>query len=210
MLLLDESLKIIHGPPIVAYRDNILPASALTDIDTEINSIQWSKLFNRAGSYMLECNDIASYHRLRNLYFTLSSADIIKQLETITGINHLIPDPHMVGAGYSQIKDSGDLKPHIDFNWNDRLKLYRACTVMIYLTTPESGGEIEFIDVVKLPVKRNRVIIFNHSETIRHFVHPVSGIRNAVRFFYYTSNLITPQTYHRSLYGLEDNKPVDI
>jgi|688.fasta_scaffold226691_2 hypothetical protein len=210
MILPDVSLNVIKEPLLIAYIDNVLSENSLKDIDVEIETIEWPRLFDRAGSYMLECNNITRYTQLRKLYFECSSSKFIEQLEQITGINYLIPDPHMIGAGYSQIKDSGDLKPHIDFNWNDRLKLYRACTVMIYLTTPESGGEIEFIDVVKLPVKRNRVVIFNHSESIRHFVHPVVGVRNAVRFFYYTSNVSTPSTRHKSLYGIKEDIPCDI
>ncbi len=210
MTVLDSSLKIIHEPLLVAYKDDILTDNVICGIDKEIEEIKWPKIFDRAGSYMLECNDTVKYSQLKHLYTECSSVSFIEQIEKITGINYLIPDPHLIGAGYSQIKDCGDLKPHVDFNWNERIKLHRACTVIIYLTTPHAGGEIEFIDVIKLPVKRNRVVIFNHSENIRHFVHPVKGIRNAVRFFYYTSNLNTPPTYHRSLYGATDSKPHDV
>lgn len=208
--MLDSSLVVRNEPFFLAYKDDVLSDSLLREIDTEIKTVEWPKLFDRAGSYMLECNDIVKYPRLRDLYYECSSPSFLEEIEKLSGIKHLIPDPHMVGAGYSQIKDCGDLKPHIDFNWNNRLKLYRACTLIIYLTTPISGGEIEFIDVIKLPVKKNRAVLFSHSEKIRHLVHPVKGVRNAVRFFYYTSNLDTPQDYHRSLYGVENNKPCDV
>ena len=208
--MIDFSSVIKREPLFIAYKDNILPDDILSDVEVEIESVEWPKLFDRAGSYMLECNDIIRYPQLRNLYYECSSSKFIEKLETLSGIKHLIPDPHMVGAGYSQIKDCGDLKPHIDFNWNNKLKLYRACTVIIYLTTPISGGEIEFIDVLKLPVIKNRAVIFSHSEHIRHLVQPVTGVRNAVRFFYYTSNLDTPVDYHRSLYGTKDGNPSDV
>ena len=210
MTLSDTTVSIIREPLLIAYKDNMLSDSIISSIDEEIDSIVWPKIFDREGSYMLECSDIEKYSQLRQLYIECTSAPFLNEIEELTGIAHLIPDPHMIGAGYSQIKDCGDLKPHIDFNWNERLKLYRACTLIIYLTTPLTGGEIEFIDVLKLPVKRNRAVIFNHSEAIRHFVHPVTGIRNAVRFFYYTSNLPTPLTFHRSLYGMENGKPCDV
>lgn len=202
--------SIINKPLQIITWDNVLDDETIVNVDREISTVKWPKLFNRAGSRMYECGDIHTYGILRDLYIKYSSPVFLQELEVVTGITGLIPDPYLHGAGYSQITDSGDLKPHIDFNWNDRLKLYRALTFIIYLTTPERGGEIEFINVKKISVRRNLGIIFEHSEKIRHFVHPVIGTRNAVRFFYYTSKLTTPQDKHRSLYGIKDNIPCDI
>jgi hypothetical protein len=116
----------------------------------------------------------------------------------------------MIGSGYSKIVNHGDLKPHIDFNWNDKLKLYRAASLIYYLSTPSKGGELEFENVTTIEAKENTAVLFQHSEEIRHFVRPVDGVRYAVRFFYYTSNLEAPPGYHRSLYGFENGKPTDI
>lgn len=194
--------------------DNVLDAATLSSLEEEIESLtrlnKWQKIFERAGSYMLEANDLTTLPALQNLYHIVSNAKGLEFIESNIGISGIICDPHMIGAGYSQIKDHGDLKPHIDFNWNDRLKLHRVASLIIYLSTPEEGGEIEFEGVDKIDVKTNRAVLFEHSETVRHFVHPVKGIRNAVRFFYYASKLDEPAGYHRSLYGLKDGKPTDI
>lgn len=185
---------------VIKYWDNELDESTLANVDKEMRGLSWSKKFERAGSCMLECNDASINPVLRNLYFKYSSPEFLQKLESVIGINGLLPDPYLVGAGYSQIKNYGDLKPHIDFNWNDKIKLFRAATFIIYLTTPESGGEIEFVDKEKIEVKRNRAILFSHSEKIKHMVHPVQGIRNAVRFFYYYSKRKTYSAMHKSLY----------
>ena len=194
--------------------DNALDAATLSALEQEVESLtrlnKWQKTFERAGSYMLEANDLTALPALQNLYHIVSNAEGLEFIESNIGIAGVICDPHMVGAGYSQIKDHGDLKPHIDFNWNDRLKLHRVASLIIYLSTPEEGGEIEFENTAKIEVKKNRAVVFDHSETIRHFVHPVKGIRNAVRFFYYASKLRPPKGYHRSLYGLKNGKPTDV
>jgi len=194
----------------LAVFDNFLDTALLEEVDKELLLIEWSKVFERANSYMLECNDIEKYPILKKMFQRYSSSSFLNFLENISNITGIISDPYMVGSGYSQIKDHGDLKPHIDFNWNDKLKLYRSLSFIIYLTTPENGGDIEFIDYAKIKVKRNRAVIFSHSEQIRHMVHPVTGTRNAIRFFYYTSNLQTPSNSHRSLYGIESGKPADV
>lgn len=202
--------SILQHPLQIIKWDNVLSEQTLVDANKEVDNIDWPKLFSRAGSQMYECGDIQKYRILRELYNRYTSTEFLQQLEDLTNISGLIPDPHLHGAGYSQIKDTGDLKPHIDFNWNDKLKLYRALTFIIYLNTPESGGEIEFVDVVKISVQRNLGVIFTHSEDIRHLVHPVVGVRNAVRFFYYISKQQPPHDKHRSLYGIKDGVPCDI
>jgi hypothetical protein len=194
--------------------DSAVHPVLLRELQLEIDDIArnkaWNKTFERAGSYMFESNDRGNLPALQKLYNIVSDPLFLRDLESKLNITGIICDPHMVGAGYSQIKDHGDLKPHIDFNWNDRIKMYRVASLIIYLSTPEEGGEIEFEGINKIAVESNRAVLFEHSETVRHFVHPVKGIRNAIRFFYYASKLDAPAGYHRSLYGLRDGKPVDV
>lgn len=194
--------------------DSAVHPVMLRELQVELEDITrnnaWKKTFERAGSYMLESNDRSNLPALQKLYNTVSDSSYLTYLESKLKVTGIICDPHMVGAGYSQIKDYGDLKPHIDFNWNNRIKMYRVASLIIYLSTPEEGGDIEFEGIDKIAVKSNRAVLFEHSETVRHFVHPVKGIRNAVRFFYYASKLDAPAGYHRSLYGLSDGKPVDV
>jgi hypothetical protein len=195
----------------VEYWDNALEESLLEETLDEILTLKWEKHFKRMGSDMMEANDRENLPVLNKIYEKFSRPKFLSFIEKTINVQGIIPDPHMIGAGYSQIKDSGDLKPHVDFNWNDRIKLYRVATFIIYLNTPESGGEIEFLGFGKFEVKKNRAVIFEHSETIRHFVHPVVGVRNAVRFFYYSSHLKVPENQHRSLYGLDEKgNPSDI
>ena len=70
-------------------------------------------------------------------------------LETLTGIDNLIPDPYFIGGGI-HLSGPGDfLKIHADFNWHHKLQAYRRVNALLYL--PEEwdeswGGALEFWD----------------------------------------------------------------
>ena len=190
--------------------DDFLEDHTILKIDRELENIVWPKHFTRAGSDMYESTELDKLPVLKQLYLKFSSPEWLTVLEKELGVFGLLPDPYLIGAGYSEIRNGGDLKPHIDFNWNDSIKLYRVASLIIYLTSDHVGGEFKFEDRDAIETKRNRALLFEHSETIRHMVMPVTGIRRSVRFFYYASKLQPPKGYHRSLYGLQDGKAVDV
>ena len=190
--------------------DNFLSKEELKKIDLELENITWPKLFDRAGSHMYESTDLENLPVLKELSIKFSSPSWLRQLESKLNISGIMPDPYITGAGYSEVRDHGDLKPHIDFNWNDNLKMYRVCSLIIYLSDGYEGGELIFEDRDKpITTFRNRQL-WQHSETVRHMVSPVVGVRRNVRFFYYASMLDAPEGYHRSLYGMKDGKPADL
>ena len=194
----------------VEILDDFLSDNELIKVDNELDNITWPKLFQRAGSHMYENTDMENLPVMQEMYNKFSTPSFLKQLEDKIGIKGIMPDPHLVGAGYSEIKNHGDLKPHIDFNWNDTIKMYRVASLIIYLSDDYEGGELWFEDREPIQTKRNRALIFGHSETVRHQVMPVEGIRRNLRFFYYASKLNPPAGYHRSLYGFKDGKAIDV
>jgi len=124
----------------------------------------------------------------------------------MTGIVGLLPDPHLVGAGYSIIRNGKELGCHYDFNWNDRIRLHRKLTSLLYITPDwkeEWGGHIQYWDdnidvnpksnlIESVAPKFNRLVI---NENVKHApYHRVSEVkapedvpRCAIRFFYYIS-----------------------
>ena len=64
----------------------------------------------------------------RQLIYELNSSVFLKALETITGIQGLMPDPHLFGGGLHQILRGGFLKIHADFNRHEKLHVDRAST----------------------------------------------------------------------------------
>jgi len=179
-------------------------------------------VFTRAGSRMEEFNDLISLptaHRVT--YDIMHSGEFLYELEQMTGIGGLLPDPHLVGAAYSIIRNGKDLGCHYDFNWNDRLRLHRKLTTLLYITPDwkdEWGGHIQYYDdnidenpnsnlIESISPKFNRFVI---NENIKHApYHRVSEVnapedkpRCAIRFFYYisTSEYDKDNPPHRSTY----------
>lgn len=179
-------------------------------------------IFTRAGSRMEEFNDLIhcpTAHRIT--YDLMYSGEMIYDLEQMTGITGLLPDPHLVGAGFSIMRDGAELGPHYDFNWNDRLRLHRKLTSILYLTpdwkdewggenitwtaNPELDSSAKIVESIS--PKFNRFII---SENVKEGpVHSVGKVkspknigRTCIRFFYYisTSDINKDDPPHRSIY----------
>ena len=147
---------------------------------------------------------------------------MLYDLEQMTGIVGLLPDPHLVGAGFSIMRNGAELGPHYDFNWNDRLRLHRKLTGILYITpdweekwggenitwtaNPELDDTAEIVESIS--PKFNRFII---SENVKEGpVHSVGKVncpsliqgRACIRFFYYisTSDYDKDNPPHRSIY----------
>ena len=104
-------------------------------------------VFTRAGSRMEEFNDLISCPMAHQVtYEIMHSGEMLYDLEQMTGISGLLPDPHLVGAGFSIFRDGSYLGSHYDFNWNDRLRLHRKLTSLLFITPgwkEEWGGHHE-------------------------------------------------------------------
>jgi len=109
------------------------------------------KVFDRNGSMMYEWgkhNKIDTPFAFE-LISEFHSSDFVKFLENVTGIDGLIPDIHLHGAGYMRSGRGDSLKIHTDFNWNDTIKLNRELTVVVYLNKywkDEWNGDIQLWD----------------------------------------------------------------
>ena len=104
------------------YVDNFLDEKTCLELHDEcLNAPRggWT-LFSRAGSAMEEYNDLF-YSKVahKTTYDLFHSGEFLLELEQLTGIVGLMPDPHLVGAGFSRFRKGSDLKIHNDFNWND-------------------------------------------------------------------------------------------
>jgi len=53
---------------------------------------------------------------LREILFEMNSGPFIEFLEKLTGIDRLLPDPHLYGAGIQQTLPGGVLAMHVDHN----------------------------------------------------------------------------------------------
>ena len=119
----DYSMDYSQGTPVPwLFFDDFLPEELLKKVQAEINQIpkyMWTH-FTRNGSFMEECNKLHDYcPTIRDLTLNLNSSEFISWLEELTGINKVIPDPHLIGAGLMRCYTGHSLKLHTDFNWNE-------------------------------------------------------------------------------------------
>lgn len=210
--------------------DDFLPVDFASSMNTECNNIpnQYWTDFTRKGSYMRECNklDVAPY--AFEFVNHLHSALGMNWLQQVTGIKDLIPDPYLVGAGYSKTTKGNCLKVHTDFNWNDNIKLHRMLSLIIYLTPnwqPEYGGSLNFYDfnneklINSVDTLFNRVVIWRyHKRGFHGYPEPLTCpdniTRNTFRLFFYVSDATykSDDRPHRSLYWYDKElgEPYDI
>lgn len=210
--------------------DNFLPTSLALDLHNECETIpdQYWTNFTRNGSNMFECKELEHAPIAYKFVNEMHSALGLDWLSKLTGIKDLVPDPYLVGAGYSRAYKGDSLKIHTDFNWNDKIKLHRMLSFIVYLNPDwkeEYGGALEFTDfnrkntVQKIPTMFNRAVIWRyHKRGFHGFPEPIMCpediSRNTFRLFYYYSDTQYKEDDrpHRSLYWYDEElqEPYDI
>ena len=202
--------------------DNFLPEDVALSMFQESQGIDdhnW-KTFTRNGSHMMELNKMELAPVAFNTLGYLHSSHFLNLLSNYTGINGLITDPHLVGAGYSKSFNGDILNVHTDFNWNEQLQLHRALTLTVYLTpdwNEEWNGALNFYDSKKEKIVTtvdslfNRCLIWKYDRFGYHGYDnpiqcPTNKNRTTFRVFYYTSNSthLVEDPPHRSLYWVDE------
>lgn len=130
-----------------------------------------------------------------------NSGPFIQFLEKLTGIEHLVADPHLVGGGVHLIGNGGHLGVHADFNWHPGIEAHRRINFLLYLNQdwrPEYHGDLELWStdaqrmVKSVAPVFNRAVIFNtRSDTFHGHPLPLStppGVyRRSLALYYYSS-----------------------
>ena len=178
-----------------------------------LEGIEDWKIFERNNSLMYEYYDWEQHEDLREVYNQLHSQKTITNLEEETDLEGLLFDPMGVGEGISKMTKGCKLDPHIDFNWNDRVKLNRVLSLTIYLGIDCEGGEFEIWDEKREHVLwshtpgHNTSVLFKNNEISPHGVKEITnGTRYAIRKFYYQSNSTPIEDPHQSLYWYDGEK----
>lgn len=135
------------------------------------------------------------------LITALMSRPFLLQLEAMTGISGLIPDPYFRGGGFHEIARGGKLAIHADFNIHSIVKVRRRLNLLLYLNEgwdPDWGGQLELWDRdmsacrVRVDPVFNRMVVFNtdddsyhgHPEPLRC---PETVQRKSLALYYYTA-----------------------
>ena len=207
-----------------AIIEDFLPhrvAERLLAVFPKSNDSAWLDWRKRDGVHQPRKQGIGDAERLENVHpfihnviFAFNSSSMIRFLETLTGIDGLIPDPHVIGGGLHQILPLGKLSIHADFNYLDRLKLYRRLNVLLYLNEDWDeayGGHLEMWDAsMDRCVKRiapifNRCVIFSTSRMSFHghpqpLNCPPDVTRKSMAFYYYTRDSGDDGERHETLW----------
>jgi Rps23 Pro-64 3,4-dihydroxylase Tpa1-like proline 4-hydroxylase len=131
------------------YFDNFLPTSDAEAVLRDFPSpkeLKWNE-FSNQNERKLAFDVVEKLpDSIRDVMYFLNSRPVIQFLETLTGIDGVIPDPYFVGGGLHQIKPGGHLEVHADFNRHEKLKLDRRINLLLYLNKDwkeEYGGHFE-------------------------------------------------------------------
>lgn len=131
----------------------------------------------------------------------LNALPFLLQISALTGIEGLIPDPYLGGAGMHCIPRGGKLGIHADFNRHPLMRIDRRLNLLIYLNTdwPESyGGHLELWDkemrhcVQRILPTFNRTVLFLTDDFSFHghpdpLTCPPDRTRKSIAMYYYTN-----------------------
>lgn len=134
-----------------------------------------------------------------DLHAAISSRPFLDMVSAFTGIDNLLADEELIGAGMHVTGPQGRLDVHVDFNLVEKRQLHRRLNILIYLN-PEWhrswGGAVELWDrQVKhchhsIEPKLGRCVIFETSERSFHGVTAVTcpshQVRRSFAAYYYT------------------------
>ena len=184
--------------------DNFLPeelAHTLSSAFPQHGDISWVERDNANNRRRYQHDETKLPPLIREMLREFNSRQFILFMETLTGIQSLIPDPYFIGGG-AHLSTTGDfLKIHADFNWHHKLQAYRRVNALLYLTEgwlPEWQGAIELWDkdmrgpiVSHMPLF-NRLVVFSTGEHSNHGPRlpnlcPPGVHRKVLNLYYYTS-----------------------
>jgi hypothetical protein len=185
--------------------DNFLP-HALADVLAKSfptpDSIEWVNRDNENNRRRYQHDESKLPALYRHMLRELNSRQFVLFLETLTGIDNLLPDPYFIGGGV-HLSGTGDfLKVHADFNWHHKLQAHRRVNALLYLSQDwqeEWGGGLEFWNremteaVVRTSPAFNRLVVFNTSEDSNHGqphrnACPPNVYRKVLNLYFYTTS----------------------
>jgi Rps23 Pro-64 3,4-dihydroxylase Tpa1-like proline 4-hydroxylase len=187
------------NPDLLTKALDVFPGPDELDFYKYENPLEKKRAFDQISKLPSQISDIL---------VGMNSAPFLQFLETLTGIDGLIPDPFYRGGGIHQILQGGKLDVHIDFNKHKKLKLDRRLNVLIYLNKnweTSFGGNFELwnghqengkhiLDSCEAKVQPlfNRFVCFSTSE-ISYHGHPVplscpdGWSRKSLATYYYSN-----------------------
>jgi Rps23 Pro-64 3,4-dihydroxylase Tpa1-like proline 4-hydroxylase len=184
--------------------DDFLPPELLRRVAEEFASMDRSdwRRSNSAHERKLSTEDESRFGPFTaKVIAALNSGTFLNFLERLTGIGGLIADPFLRGGGLHEIERGGNLGVHADFNFYERLKVYRRLNLLVYLNSSWQeawGGQLELwtadcrTKAKSIGPVFNRAVIFDTSNKSYHgHPHPLAcpegESRKSIALYYYTT-----------------------
>jgi hypothetical protein len=205
-LAVDNATKYQTADPFPhGVYDNFLPNQLAVDLSASFptpDSIEWVARDNAQNRRLYQHDETKLPAQHRAMLRECNSRQFLLFLETLTGIDNLLPDPYFIGGGV-HLSGRGDfLKVHADFNWHHKMQAHRRVNALMYLSDSwdeEWGGAVEFWDRdMTGPVDKaypifNRLVVFSTSENSnhgqpQHNACPDGTFRKVLNLYYYTTS----------------------
>lgn len=194
--------------------DNLFPDDVLQQILDELPPMESEKWVHERHDRLVKSN-LRSAVYLSDKAFefasVLHSAGFLYFLSELTGVQALLPDPYLSGAGYHVVPPGGLFDVHADRNMDQNSGLERRVVMLIYLNKnwkTEYGGQLEIwnqegtkCEKVVEPIF-NRAVMFEIGDKNFHGVRPIVDNVGLSRhsfavYFHTTSQHLIP---HNSIY----------
>ena len=154
---------------------------------------RWGKVFDTEYGYKKMLADKSVMPpSIFSFIEQLESQKFISKVSEATGIDNLLIDDELYGGGLFLHPTGSHLTTHVDFNFNNDIKLYRAVNLLYYMSDDCEGGDFELYDTdlqkqKSIPPKLNTCILFATNNKTYHGVNKViSGYRKLLSLWYYT------------------------
>lgn len=180
------------------------------------DAIAWERFAALGYEVKLGCGDETKLpDPIRQAIHQMNGGPFVRFLQTLTGVDKLIPDPHLLGGGIHLTRQGGHLGIHADFNWHKAIAAHRRLNLLVYLTPDwraEYGGELELWDtkgtqlVRRVEPKFNRAVVFStRSDTFHGHPNPWTAAdiqRQSIALYYYTTQRPADEIWpeHSTLY----------
>ncbi len=184
--------------------DNFLEKKYLPILKHEINQLNLKskskKNFNlKYKSKKTEFLKFSEYYSFqKKLIKSLNTEKFKKFIQKKLELKKKIfPDKSNMYSGFNIVEKDGFLRPHADFNYNSKLKMYRSINLLIYFNKnwkKKFGGNLIMYDYSTMKqkyefiAKENRVLIFLTNKFTPHGYKKLTtkNKRISLNYYYYT------------------------
>jgi hypothetical protein len=182
--------------------DDFLPPDVLDAVLDEFptpGDVEWWRFDSGTEKKLASTSPEVMGLVTRQVLAELNGATAIDFLRVLTGIEGLVPDPHLFGGGLHQIERGGFLEVHADFNLHPLTGLERRLNLLLYLNRdwdPAWGGALELWnhDMTRCEASIdpvfNRCVVFSTTARSYHghpkvLACPDTVTRKSLALYYY-------------------------